>query len=185
MVSSMIRQVCSLFHSLQAAASRRRSRSPASAISVARSTIDCIAKVVAVMSAILCAMASCLPICLPHCTRLFAQRRHISMQVLAVPTEPLGIDSRPSLSVVSAILRPRPSSPIKFSAGTRTFSKVMTALANARKPMKWQRSVTSTPSQSVSTTKALILSISGCCAITTSNFASVPFVHQSLVPFRM
>ena len=73
-----------------------------------------------------------------------------------MPTEPLGIDSRPSLRVVRAIFSPRPSSPIRFSAGTRTSVKLITALARARRPMKWQRCSTLTPGQSASTTKALI-----------------------------
>ena len=93
--------------------------------------IDSMAKVVAAMSAILWAMASCLPTGRPHCTRSAAHLRQISRQSLAVPTEPFGIERRPSLRVVRAILRPLPSSPIRFSAGTRTFLKLITALARA------------------------------------------------------
>ena len=62
--------------------------------------------------------------------------------------------------------------------------KRITAFASARRPMKWQRCSTTTPGQSVSTTKALILRVWGSIAITTSSFASVPFVVHSLVPFR-
>ena len=113
------------------------------------------------MSAIWCAIASCLPTGRPHCTRSLAQVRQISRQSLAVPTEPLGIDSRPSFKVVRAIFSPRPSSPIRFSAGTRTFLKLITALASARRPMKWQRCSTLTPGQPVSTTKALIFFVFG------------------------
>ena len=93
----------------------------------------------AAMSAIMCATASCLPTGRPHCTRSFAHLRTIARHDLAMPTELLGIERRPSLSVVSAILSPRPSAPIRFSAGTRTSLKLMTALASARRPMKWQR----------------------------------------------
>ena len=50
--------------------------------------------------------------------------------------------------------------------------------------MKWQRCSTFTPGHWVSTTKALIFRVWGSIAITTSSFASVPFVVQSLVPFR-
>ena len=44
-------------------------------------------------------------------------RRQISRQIFAVPTDPLGMESRPSFSVASAILSPRPSCPIRFSRG--------------------------------------------------------------------
>jgi hypothetical protein len=93
---------------------------------------------------------------------------------------------RPSLSVVSAILSPRPSSPIRFSTGTVTFVNSSTPFAIALSPMKWQRCTTSTPAQSASTTNAEIFpfaSPSACFAITTRSFAIVPFVHQSFVPF--
>src|SRR5258707_2809801 len=142
------------------------------------------AKVCAAMDEILCAMASCLPTGLPHCTRSDAHLRQISRHSLAVPTEPFGMESRPSLIVVSAILRPRPSCPMSFSTGTTTSLKLMTPLARARSPMKCERCSTFTPAQAVSTTKALILRVLGSTAITTSSFAIVPFVHQSLVPLR-
>ena len=79
-------------------------------------------------------------------------QRTIPRQTLAVPTEMLGIERRPSLSVVSAIFSPLPSLPIRFAAGMRTSLKRITALASARRPMKWQRCSTVTPGQSVSTT---------------------------------
>jgi hypothetical protein len=84
--------------------------------------------------------------------------------------------------VVRAILSPLPSWPIRFSAGTRTFLKLMTALASARRPMKWQRCSTLTPGMSVSTTKALIFLFLGSAAITTRSLARVPLVHQSFSP---
>ena len=89
------------------------------------------------------------------------------------------------LRVVSAILRPRPSLPIRFSAGTATLVKRMAALASARRPMNRQRCVTSTPGQPASTTKALMASVRGLRAITTRNSAMVPLVHQSFSPLRM
>ena len=91
---------------------------------------------------------------------------------------------RPVLSVVSAIFRPSPSLPMRFPQGTRTSLKLTTPLARALSPMKRQRCSTSTPSQSVSTTKALIFFVRGSRAITTSSSARVPFVHQSFSPFR-
>ena len=48
-------------------------------------------------------------------------------------------------------------------------------------PMKWQRCVTSTPGQSDSTMKAVIL-LSGVRAITTMTSAMVPLVHHSFSP---
>ncbi len=81
-------------------------------------------------------------------------------------------------------MSPRPSAPIRFAAGTRTFLKLITALARALRPMKWHRCSTLTPGHSVSTTKALIFRVRGSAAITTRSRAMVPLVHQSLVPFR-
>ena len=89
------------------------------------------------------------------------------------------------LSVVSAILSPRPSPPIRFSRGTRTSVNRSAALEMARSPMKWRLWATSTPGQLVSTTKALMASVFGLRAITTISSAIVPLVHQSFEPFRM
>ena len=86
------------------------------------------------------------------------------------------------LSVVSAILRPRPSLPMRFSTGTFTFVKRIAAFARARRPMNRQRCVTSTPSQSASTTNALMAFVFGFLAMTTRSSAIVPFVHQSFEP---
>ena len=41
---------------------------------------------------------------LPHWTRTLPHLRQISRQSLAVPTDPFGMESRPSLSVVSVAL---------------------------------------------------------------------------------
>src|ERR1044072_1835405 len=137
------------------------------------------------MSAILWVIASWRPTGLPHCTRSLLQRRQICSASLAAPTEPLGIERRPSLRVVSAILSPCPSLPMRLPAGIRTAVKLMTALASAFKPMKRQRYSTLTPAIAVSTTKALIFLVLGSRAITTNSFASVPLVHQSLRPLRI
>ena len=58
--------------------------------------------------------------------------------------------------------------------------------------MKWQRCLTSTPGQLVSTMKAVICrrsrpftTFDGVRAITTSSSAMVPFVHHSFSPFRI
>jgi len=135
------------------------------------------------MLAILCAMASCFPIGTPHCLRSFDQPRTISRQRLPMPAHVAGSVSRPVLSVMRAILRPFPSSPTKFSFGTRTLSKLMTPLARALRPMKRQRCSTFTPGQSASTMKQLIFFVFGSRAMTTKSSAMVPFVHQSFSPF--
>ena len=136
------------------------------------------------ISASLCAIASCFPISWPHCERAAAHFRETSRRTFAPPTTAAGSDSRPVLSVVSAILSPRPSSPIRFSAGTFTSVNWMAAFASARSPMNRQRCVTSTPGHDLSTMNALIAFVRGFRAITTSSSAIVPFVHQSFEPFR-
>ena len=72
---------------------------------------------------------------------------------------------------------------MRFSTGTFTSVKRITALASARRPMNWQRCTISTPGMAASTTKAEIFSVSGWRAITTNSSAMVPFVHQSFTPF--
>ncbi len=66
-----------------------------------------------------------------------------------------GIDSRPVLSVVSAILRPWPSLPSRFSAGTRTWWNRVTPFSSPLSPMKALRFSTVMPG-GPSTTKAVI-----------------------------
>ena len=149
---------------------------------MASAATDSMAKVVAAMSAMRWATASCLPTGRPHCTRSAAHSRAMFSATLALPTQMLGMERRPSLSVVSAIFRPLPSPPTRFSAGTRTFVKRIWALLIAFRPMNRQRCSTTTPGQAVSTMKALVRLVPGATAITTSRSASVPFVHQSLVP---
>ncbi|COW78513.1 Uncharacterised protein [Mycobacterium tuberculosis] len=72
------------------------------------------------MNEILLATASCWPTGLPHCTRSTDHSRAIFSACFATPVAIAGRDSRPALSVVSAIFRPSPSLPIKLSLGTLT-----------------------------------------------------------------
>ena len=72
------------------------------------------------MNAIFCATASCLPIGRPHWTRSFDHSRAIFVDHFAIPTQIAGSARRPVLSVVSAIFRPSPSRPMRFSSGTNT-----------------------------------------------------------------
>ena len=72
---------------------------------------------VAAMSAILWAIASCLPIGLAPLHALVRPAADdLEARPWRCPTQMFGIESRPSLRVVRAILRPLPSSPIRFSA---------------------------------------------------------------------
>ena len=67
------------------------------------------------MKAIFVATASCSPTRRPHCTRSLPHSRAIFTAHLAAPAQMAGSESRPVLSVVSAIFRPWPSRPIRFS----------------------------------------------------------------------
>ena len=87
------------------------------------------------MNASFCATASCLPTGWPHCTRSLDHSRATLVAHLATPTQIAGSARRPVLSVVSAILRPWPSLPIRFSSGTKTSSSSVTEFSIPRRPM--------------------------------------------------
>ena len=72
------------------------------------------------MNASFCATGSCLPIGWPHCLRSAAHSRAIFSEYFADAAQIAGSERRPVLSVESAILRPLPTPPITFSAGTKT-----------------------------------------------------------------
>ncbi len=97
-----------------------------------------------------------------------------------------GIANRPALRVVSAILRPSPSRPIRFSRGTRTFRSEVSPFSMPRNPMNALRRCTVIPGASASTMNALIPprcpSDFGTRAITTSSSATTPLVVHSFVP---
>ena len=121
--SSAICHAISEAHILASAASMRMSLRSSSASIPDRSTTASSAKVVAAMNAILCATAACSPMGRPHCTRSRDHSRAIFRLHLPAPAQMAGIANRPALRVVSAILRPSPSRPIRFSRGTRTFTQ--------------------------------------------------------------
>jgi hypothetical protein len=106
---------------------------------------------------------------------------------LATPTQIAGSASRPVLSVLSAILRPSPSRPIRCSSGTNTSSNRVTEFSIPRRPMNALRCSTVTPSLSHGITNALMPprwpAPFGTWAITTTTSAIVPFVAHSLRPF--
>ena len=101
----------------------------------------------AAMNAFFCATASCLPTGRPHWTRAEDHSRAIFVAHLACPTQIAGSARRPVFKVLKAILSPQPSLPIRFSAGTKTFSSVVTEFSIPRRPMNALRCATFTPSE--------------------------------------
>ena len=97
-----------------------------------------------------------------------------------------GSESRPVLSVVRAIFRPWPSSPIRLAAGTRTSWNLVTPFSRPRRPMNALRFSTVTPSALPSTTNAVIPPRRplpfGTRAMTTSRSATTPLVVHSFTP---
>lgn len=123
---------------------------------------------------------------LPHCSRSADHSRAIFRHHLPAPTHIAGRESRPVLRVVRAIFRPWPSSPMRWEAGTRTRWKRVTPFSRPRRPMKALRFSTVTPSESASTTKAVMPprwpSDLGTRAMTTSRSATTPLVVHSFTP---
>ncbi len=161
----------------------RMSLLPASASSLLRSSTASNAYAVAAMNAILPPMASCLPIGSPHWTLCADHSRAILSDHFAAPAHKAGNERRPVLRVVNAILRPAPSLPIRFAAGTRTWWKRVTPFSKPRKPMNRLRFSTVIPGESASTTNAL-MPLSGTAAITTSSSATTPLVVHNFTPSR-
>jgi hypothetical protein len=91
-------------------------------------------------------------------------------------------------SVSIAILNPSPSSPSRFSTGTRTSSKVSSAVGEPRIPILCSTRGAAKPGVSASTMKALIPlrpPASGSVrAKTVSRFATLPWVMKRLLPLR-
>ena len=145
------------------------------------------------MNAIFLPTASCLPTGRPHWVRALDHSRAIFRLQRPVATQSAGRESRPVLSVVSAIFRPWPSRPSRLAAGTLTWWNRVTPFSMPRRPMKALRFSTVMPGESISTTKAVMPplwtapSASVCCgttAITTTSSAITPLVVQSLTPSR-
>jgi predicted transcriptional regulator len=106
---------------------------------------------------------------------------------LPVAAQLAGSASLPVFSVVKAILRPWPSSPIRLLAGTVTSCSLVTPFSRPRSPMNALRRSTVMPGAVPSTTNAVMPprcpSLLGTLAITTSSSATVPLVLHSLTPF--
>ena len=138
------------------------------------------------MKAIFSATAPCSPTGRPHCTRSADHSREIFSAHLPAAAHIAGMESRPALRVVSAILRPSPSLPRRFSAGTRTWWNLVRPFSMPFSPMKEFRRSTVMPSAVPSTTNAVMPpffpSCSGTRAITTSSSATTPLVVHSFTP---
>jgi hypothetical protein len=113
------------------------------------------------------------------------------MSRLSLPAaaQKAGSASRPVFNVMSASLRPLPSSQSRFSRGTFTPVKRSTPFERPLRPMKEHLCTTSTPGESVSTMNAVIGFLfepfsGGVRAITTMMSARGPLVVQSFSPFR-
>ena len=138
------------------------------------------------MKAILPPTASCFPTGRPHCTRSVDHSRAIFSDHFAVAEHRAGIDSRPALSVVSAILSPSPSLPSRSSTGTRTWCSRVSPFSMPRSPMKALRRSTVMPGALPSTTKAEMPprppACAGTRAMTTRSSATTPLVVHSFTP---
>ena len=108
------------------------------------------------MNAMRCAGSSCSPIGLPHWTRWLANSRAIFVAHLHTPAQMAGIAKRPVLSVARAILSPKPSRPITFSAGTKTSVYRVWEFSIPCSPMNSMRCSTTTPSVSLGTMNAVM-----------------------------
>ena len=123
----------SVFHSLAAAASRRMSRSLRSASAPTTSAIDSIAKAVAAMSA---SPVRDRFVLADRQAPLLARDRPLAADLRAPAwprrRSPLAASSGPVFSVASAIRRPSPSSPTRFSIGTLHASRTRSRRWRAR-----------------------------------------------------
>ena len=102
-----------------------------------------------------------------------------------MPTAWAAIPMRLAFSTCIVSLKPSPSSPRRFSAGTGQPSKTSSLVVEARIPILPCWGFTSKPGRSRSTMKAstpLVRRLRSWLASTTNVLASVPFVMYSLLP---
>ena len=171
---------------MASAASILMSRRLSSASWLDSSTIASSAYPVAAMNAIFAATASCSPTGLPHCTRSPDHSLATLTATFPAAAQLAGSESLPVFSVVRAIFRPWPSSPIRSVAGTLTSWNLVTPFSSPRRPMNALRCSTVIPSELPSTTNAVMPprcpSLLGTRAITTSRSATTPLVVHSFTP---
>ena len=91
----------------------------------------------------------------PNCTRSRAYATACSKAARATPTALAAVPGRVLSSVCIAILKPSPSSPSRFAAGTCTSWKASAEVSVARWPILSRCFSIVTPSASVGTTKAV------------------------------
>src|SRR5712691_6216119 len=97
-----------------------------------------------------------LPIGCPNVSRSRAYSTERSRQARITPTAPAATVKRPWSSPYMAISNPWPSSPIRFSAGTSTFSKKSSPVEPAQTPSLCSVSAVVKPLKPFSTRKALM-----------------------------
>ena len=91
----------------------------------------------------------------PNCTRSREYSTACSNAARATPTAPIAVPGRVLSSVRIAILKPSPSSPSRFAAGTRTSWNATAEVSVARWPILSRCFSTVTPVASVGTTNAV------------------------------
>ena len=105
-----------------------------------------------------------------------------------MPTACAAMPRRERSSVSIAILKPSPSSPIRLALGTRTSSKVSSAVGEPRIPILCSTRGAAKPGVSVSTMKALIPlrppAAGSVSAKTVTTLAIEPWVMKRLLPLR-
>ncbi len=123
---------------------------------------------------------------LPKAWRSFAYASESSRQARAMPTACAAIPIRPPSSVESAILKPWPTSPRRWSSSTRTFSKTSCAVSEPLMPSFCSTRPTVRPGEGLPTMNAVIplcRDPGSVCANATITSADTPFVMKFFVPF--
>ncbi len=92
----------------------------------------------------------------PNCSRSRVNATEASRAAWARPTEQAAMPSRPPSSAARATLKPMPSSPTRFAAGTRHPSNRSSRMGEACQPILSSTLPNSNPSQPFSTTNAEI-----------------------------
>ncbi|MPM55459.1 hypothetical protein SDC9_102256 [bioreactor metagenome] len=124
----------------------------------------------------------------PKVTRSLAYFTASSIARCARPTDPAATLARPPSNVFMAAINPMPSSPIKFSIGTTTLSKITSAVLDRREPILFSSLPIDNPGRSRSTIKAempfepLLLSVT---AMTKYRLAGSALVIKHFVPLIM
>src|SRR5712692_4316225 len=128
-----------------------------------------------------------LPIGCPNVSRSRAYSTERSRQARITPTAPAATVKRPWSSPYMAISNPWPSSPIRFSAGTSTFSKKSSPVEPAQTPSLCSVSAVVKPAMPCSSTNAempLCFASGSVLANTSAWSATEAYEIQFFWPFR-